>query len=233
MNRKSNEQAKRTCAAGRRMPYELSRFAAPHTPCSPTDPPHPGGFARSGVKLPLCAEELRFEPAGRFRAGEQEREVPLGTLAIVDVRSLHVGWVRYRNDQPVAVISGFVGAGYQAPERADLGDLDPARWDLPDRDPWQQLCTLVLMSIPDMKSYSFITSRDSDWLTVLALISFWNKQKRLTKKLTLPVVRLQTLSRRKGMLDIHYPVFKIVGWAGGDDDGADAPKPKGDVPVVV
>jgi hypothetical protein len=103
----------------------------------------------------------------------------------------------------------------------------------PDQDPWQQFCTLVLMSMPDMKSYSFITSRDGDWVTVLALISFWNKQKRLTKGLTLPVVRLQTLSRRKGMLDIHYPFFKIIGWAGGDGDGADAPNPKGHVPVVV
>lgn len=230
MKRKTSNGKQGSCVARRRVPYDLSRFAAPtNRNTAPTEPPQ-GGFAR--VKLPLSAEELRFEPVGRFRAGEAEREVPIGTLAIADVRSLQVGWVRYRNDQPVAVLSGFVGAGYRAPERADLGDVDPRTWAFPDQDPWQDFSTLVLMSMPDMKFYSFITSRPGDWVTLAALASDYSKWGRRLKR-GLPVVRLQTLSRRKGMLDIHYPFFKIIDWTGGDDDGADAPKPKGDVPVIV
>lgn len=135
MKRKTSNGKQSSCVAGRHVPYIESRFAAPPTNrTSPTEPPK-GGFAR----LPLSGEALRFERAGRFRAGEAEREIALGSLFLANVPSLRNGWVRWRDDQPVAIMSGFLRDGYRAPERADLGDLDPARWDYPDLDPWQRL----------------------------------------------------------------------------------------------
>jgi hypothetical protein len=189
---------------------------------APGNPPQ-GGFARL-----LTGEALRFEQVGRYRAGETEREVPLGTLFLVAMRSLRIGWARWCYDDPVAIMSGFVGAGYKAPERTDLGDVDPAQWDYPDLDPWQRFATLVLVDMRAMKPFTFITSTQGDMNAVAWLASAYSKQ----GLLALPVVRLRTISHRQGMLHVHHPWFQIVGWAGGDD-AEDAPTPKGDVPVLV
>jgi hypothetical protein len=226
--RKNSNGKQRSCIATRRMPHVLSRFCGTtKSHNAPGNPPQHGGFACSG--MPIIGEALKFEQVGRYRAGETEREIPLGTLYLAAMRSLRTGWARWRDDQPVAIISGLVGAGFKPPTRADLGDVDPARWDYPERDPWQKFSALVLLNLQVMKPVTFIAATAGDMGAVGLLCRAYSRQ----GLLKLPVVRLQAISSRsQGMLRICYPWFQIIGWAGGDD-AEDAPTPRGDVPVSV
>jgi hypothetical protein len=55
-----------------------------------------------------------------------------------------------------------------------------------------------------------------------------------TEPRALPVVELRTESCRCGMMRIHHPIFKVIGWTYPEagNAGEDAPPPNADTPLL-
>ena len=103
----------------------------------------------------LIGDVIKFWPlSGQFRAGKEELRLPAGYRLLADMRSLRIGVVRwmpgYEEERVERAVMGFVRDGFHLPDRASLGDTDPARWPYPDRDPWG-LVSLLGMIHPETK----------------------------------------------------------------------------------
>jgi hypothetical protein len=165
--------------------------------------------------LLIDGKELRFEQVGKFRAGAQETEVPLGRRLVAIMPTLRVGWVKWRPDLewewPTEMHWGLVADGYKAPSRKSLGDNTPAGWRYPDRDPWQRLHTLLLVDFKNREKFAFIASTDDEVTAVARLAYIYGRMIRNDKRL-LPIVALRTRSEKRGMVRIHRPFFEVVDW---------------------
>jgi hypothetical protein len=164
---------------------------------------------------------------GKFRAGGEEIEIPLGTRLLAYMPSLTTGWIKWQDgwegERAAASNWGFVGDGFKAPQRESLGDNDPAQW-WEHQDPWCPRHALGLIDIRTGEVFSFVALTRADVCALADLVSIYCKRGRL------PIVELSTVSRCQGMLQIHRPKFEVIGWYRGDA-GENAPPPRVDAPL--
>jgi hypothetical protein len=158
--------------------------------------------------LPVDGEQMRFESVGRYRAGEREIEIPLGTELVAIVPSLRAGWVRWRPGYEEEIASdirwGLIG------DREQLGDLNPACRKYSDRG-WVPFNTLLLMD-KSGNAYTFIATTGAELHAIGRLSSIYGDAICIDKSV-LPVVRLATrIEHHRGMLKIHRPFFEIISW---------------------
>jgi hypothetical protein len=167
----------------------------------------------------IVGELLKFAK-GDYFAGQQEREIPLGTKLVAIMDQLMVGWVKWRDNTPVEPpIMGLLAQGYTPPRRSELDDNDKAQWEPDDegkpRDPWQFTNYLILAD-PDTKElYTFTASSRGGLGAVGELCKRYGRHMR-EKPDEYPVIELGVGSyqhRNKAYGRIKFPVFKDAGWA--------------------
>jgi hypothetical protein len=102
----------------------------------------------------IVGELLKFAK-GDYLAGQDAREIPIGTRLIASMETLETGWVCWRDGKPAEHRMGLVVEHFTPAWRKDLGDLDKAFWDRDDkgepRDPWQRTENLQLADPRDGK----------------------------------------------------------------------------------
>src|SRR5262249_29163314 len=165
----------------------------------------------------IVGDLLKFTK-GDYYAGQQAREIPIGTKFAAIMDQLATGWNKWRDSIPVEQIMGLVANGYTPPRRSELGDADQDQWETDDegrpRDPWQFVNYLILAD-PDTKGlYTFTTSTRGGLGAVGELCKVYGKEMRARPN-EYPLVELGVGSyqhRDKAYGRIKFPVFKVVGW---------------------
>jgi len=107
---------------------------------------------------------LKFDKFGKWRAGQEGREVPLGTRLIFGVQTLKIGWTKWADGRPSVVRMVNVedinnGTASPPVTRDVLGDDDQDMWEQDERgdaiDPWVFSNSIVLYDPEDGQLYTF------------------------------------------------------------------------------
>ena len=131
-----------------------------------------------------------------------------------------VGWKRFNGPgQAPEVHMGLLFDGFEMPERASLGDLDPTTWELgldnQPQDPWQHEQCLVLQNTATQELFTFTTSSKTGRRAVGNLLRHYSRMQR-SRPAELPVVRLNTGGYKHSDARVGFvttPVFVVVGRA--------------------
>ena len=158
---------------------------------------------------------LRFTKHGQWVAGQDRKEVPVGTRMIAHIPGVKIGWVKWSEGQPVENNLGLLSEGFQPPQRDTLGDLDKSLWGTLGNqaiDPWQ-FANFCMMYCPDNNElYTFTTGSKGGLGALGGLISTFGRHF-AAKPSELPIVQLETKSyNHREFGETFVPVFKLVGW---------------------
>ena len=87
----------------------------------------------------------------RFGPADASEVLPLGTLLVVNMPEMKVGWLKWQDGEVAATDMRRLADGFYVTPREELGDMDEAMWemgndDLP-KDPWS-LTTLLPLKDP-------------------------------------------------------------------------------------
>ncbi len=152
---------------------------------------------------------------GTYRYGIENDVLPLGTRLMPNMNELRVGFIKWRDGEVVKQQMGLV-ANKAGVKREDLDDADESLWprdtDGKLTDPWTQVRTLPMKDPATGTEYVFTTSSEGGNRAVLALTRHWTRQYKgnLGK---LPVIEIGSDTYpHKIYGQVHYPVFKLVGW---------------------
>ncbi len=119
---------------------------------------------------------------GDFLAGQDNREIAVGTRLIANMDSLEIGWIKWENSRPVDRRMGRFAEGFKSAKRNELGDDDKALWAADDdgspRDPWQFSNHLILADPDDGQLYTFATSSKGGLTAIGALCSAYGQAMR-------------------------------------------------------
>lgn len=171
---------------------------------------------------------------GDYLAGQEKKEVPLGTEFEALIDKLMTGWVCWQDGMPVDKENmGLVAERFVPPRRKELGDLDKTLWERDpkgqEQDPWQLTNYLPMRRIDNGEIYTFATNSKGGLTAVGELCKLYGKEMRQRPDQD-PVIGLDASSymhrnSRIGRVDV--PVLNnIVDWIakdGGDTSGSDAP----------
>src|SRR5262249_54401348 len=154
---------------------------------------------------------LRFADSNWTR-GKEAEPVERGTqLVATGTQAAQVRWqdgkpVEWRLQEP----------GRRLPEREELGDNDPTKWELgPDgktpRDPWQSTRYVYLIDAASAEAFTFSTS---SWGGREAVINLGDSIARMRSAHpnAMPVVALEAAPMLTRFGRKSRPVFRIVGW---------------------
>lgn len=167
---------------------------------------------------------------GDYFAGQENREIPLGTKLVARMDSLAIGWLRWQDNEPVEERMGLVADGFVPVKRHELGDLDKTCWETDNegrpRDPWQFSNRLVQHGLETGEVFTFATSSKGGLGAVGELSKAYGKHIGQLPDED-PIVELDGGSyphRDKSIGRVKYPIFKVVGWTKkGLDDAGPAP----------
>jgi len=167
----------------------------------------------------FAGELLKFLQ-GDFLAGQENREIPLGTRLAALMPTLEIGWQRWDDNRPGERRMGLVSEGFVPPKRSELGDLDERLWDVDSdgkpRDPWQFSNQIVMIDPADGDNvYTFTTSSKGGLGAIGELCRTYGKNLRQQPE-RIPVIALDAGSyqhRDKSRGRIKFPVFRIIDWA--------------------
>jgi hypothetical protein len=180
----------------------------------------------------FTGELLKFSK-GDYVAGQNNREIPVGTRFVANMDGVEVGWVRWEDGSPVEVRMGPVAEYFKPARRADLGDDDRALWAADEnghpRDPWQFTNNLVLASVDDAELFTFATSSKGGLGAIGELCKAYGAEMHQHPN-EWPVIELEVGSyahNNKAYGRIKFPIFKIVDWTpkDGEAPAPAAPKP--------
>src|SRR5262245_14317654 len=107
-------------------------------------------YANAVAPRTIIGTLLRFSK-GDYVAGEEGKEIHLGSIFTANVDELLAGWIKWFGGKPVEHVMVRVAEGVASPKREELGDSDSCRWEtdsagvLP-RDPWQFTNYLPLLN---------------------------------------------------------------------------------------
>jgi hypothetical protein len=174
----------------------------------------------------FVGELLKFNK-GDYLAGQNNREIPIGTRLIANMDSLEIGWVRWENGRREPrmgrIVDGFVPA-----RRAELGDNDRDLWPANDdgepRDPWQFTNNLVLAAETDGELFTFTTDSNGGRDAIGKLCTEYGKELHRHPD-DWPIIELDGdsyLHSNKQRGRIKFPILKIVSWSPKDGE---APAP--------
>jgi hypothetical protein len=153
---------------------------------------------------------------GEWQRGQSKEEVEEGTRVIVEMNSLLVGWVRWKNQKPVEQRMGALAEDYHPEKRADLGYNDEKDWE-PDsrgelRDPWV-FSNQFLCKTEDGDVMTFSTSSRGGITAVQALCRAYAEEC-IEHEGEMPVVELGVDSYlHKDFGKTYVPIFPIVDWS--------------------
>jgi hypothetical protein len=168
---------------------------------------------------------------GDFLAGQEGREIPIGTRLIGRMNTLCVGYQRWEDGKPTEQRHmGFVAEGYVPPKRSELGDLDKGLWERDakgPKDPWSFGNLLVFDNPKTGEVFTFATTSRGGISAVGEVCKLYGKRVRQYPDED-PLIELNGssyLHRDKTIGRVKVPVFKLVGWTKKNDSNDNAPTP--------
>ena len=162
---------------------------------------------------------IKFGKEGTFITADDDAAVAEGTEFTVLADQTLIGWLRFRDDAPPDRVMGLLYDGFRMPQRAELGDVDPANWPAglsgAPEDPWRHHIYLVLQHADTAELFTFATSSMTGRRAAGNLLRHYDRMQR-THPNELPVVKLrvggfQHRDERIGW--VSTPVFAVVGRA--------------------
>jgi hypothetical protein len=169
----------------------------------------------------IVGDLLKFSK-GDYLAGEDEREVPIGTKIVFNMDQLMVGWIKWEDNKPVQQLMGPIAEGFKPEARRDLGDDDKTLWEEDSngkqRDPWQfsnyVVCKEVGTNGDTEHLYTFATSSKGGLNAIGEVCKVYGKEMR-SRPDEYPIVELGLNSYKHSNPEygrIKVPVLKVVGW---------------------
>jgi hypothetical protein len=150
---------------------------------------------------------------GRYYIGDDE--IALAREYIAHTNQWMRGWVKFEDGKPTEKRIGKVVAGFEVPERNELGDTDESEWPRDEKggpkDPWSR------------QSYPPLEDTETGEIVVFVSGSYGGRgaignlcdAAAQNYKNGLPRIRLGASSyRHKTYGRIETPDFPIVGWTG-------------------
>jgi hypothetical protein len=166
----------------------------------------------------IVGDLLKFSK-GDFVAGQDAREIPLGTELVANMDSLEIGYIKWSDNRPVDRRMGLVVDGFKPVRRSELDDNNRELWDVDDdgkpRDPWQFSNNLIMADATTGDLYTFSTSSKGGLNAIGELCKAYGQMMRQRPD-EWPVVTLGVGSyahSNKSYGRIKFPIFEIVAWA--------------------
>lgn len=173
-------------------------------------------FADAVAPENIVGELLRFSK-GDFFAGRDADVVPAGSKFTANLDLLLAGFVKWRNNRPVAHALVRVADGEPLPRRQDLGDDDRDEWEIgldgKARDPWQEVNYLPLMD-EDGNLFTFVVSGKAPIREAGALSRAYARHRK-TRPHEFPRVTLNVGSyphRDRSIGRVKFAEINIIGW---------------------
>lgn len=172
-------------------------------------------FSSYGAKVGLQGTFLTFKN-GEYLAGQDGKEIPIGTRLAANMNGLRVGWRRWFGDQLTDDLTELLIDQKPIAPRNTLGDDDAALWEKDNtgkpRDPWQLTNVIELMSA-DGETYIYATGSKGGIGAIGRLCKEYGKLYR-QKPGMVPIVTLERdFYMHKEFGKTYFPVFPIVDWA--------------------
>jgi hypothetical protein len=167
----------------------------------------------------IAGRLIKWSKGGEFIFHDTDEPISEETDFVALCHETLVGLMKFNPDAPPDRIMGLLYDGFQMPDRAALGDNDPAKWpiglDGKPADPWQHMIYLVLQHGDTAELATFTTSSKTGRRAVGNLLRHYDRMLR-THPGELPVVRLkkggfQHRDERIGW--VATPAFAVVGRA--------------------
>ena len=156
------------------------------------------------------ASFLKFDRSGNgFTYGMDGTPLPLGTRLAANMSGVRVGWLKWVDGKPEKVLSLITER--RKVGRDELGDDDPALWEVPGQDPWKQAAELELVDSVGQQ-YIFSTSSFGGTKGVKKLCYDFARERR-SRPGQVPLVELgQHWYPHPKFSKVWEPDFAIVDW---------------------
>lgn len=168
---------------------------------------------------------IRFDKLGRFVFVDDGTDVTDSEwIALPDI--VVGGWIRFgeKGEQPKRIM-GNLSNGFAPPPREELGDNDPAQWDIGlsgrPEDPWKTQLNLALQR-QDGERAMFSTMSKGGINEIVRLMRSYQRQRQNGAN-TYPIVRLQKggfQHRDERIGEILKPMLTVIGNVGRDNETA-------------
>jgi hypothetical protein len=157
---------------------------------------------------------------GDYVAGKEGDEIPEGTLMIVGMDTIKVGWQKWQDGRVVDECIGLLIDGFVQPKREELGDNDKSLWETDDdgalKDLWSQVNFAQMIDAKDHnKQFTFTTSSKGGIGAIGKLCREYGRELDRGRDGQYPVVRLDVGSyahKDRSLGRIKFPTFTIVDW---------------------
>jgi hypothetical protein len=187
-------------------------------------------YSSYGAKVGTQGTFLTFKN-GEYLAGQDAKEIPLGTKLAANMPGLRIGWRRWFADQLTDDRTILLIEQNAIEPRNMLGDADPDLWETDNtgkkRDPWQ-LTNVLEMVDGEGESYIYATGSKGGIGAIGRLCKEYGKAYR-QRPGQVPIVELGRDSyMHKEFGKTYFPVFTIVGWTDENSltiEGGDNPEP--------
>jgi hypothetical protein len=165
----------------------------------------------------IAGRLIKFKDS-EYQTADDGKVLPGDDEYILLADDTQVGWLKFNGagEAPERHM-GLLFDGYQMPERKDLGDLDPTKWELgldnQPADPWQHQQNIVLQHTNTQELFTFSTSSKTGRRAVGNVLRHYERMQRNHPD-ELPVIKLgkggfKHRDTRVGWVDV--PLFVVVG----------------------
>ena len=167
----------------------------------------------------IVGRMIKFNKNGQFVTHDDEKEIGEETDFIALCDQTLIGYIKFNDEAPPDRHMGLLYDGFMMPDRASLGDADPAKWEMgldgKPQDPWQHHVYLVLQKGDTAELFTFVTSSKTGRRAVGNLLRHYDRMAR-TNPNELPVVKLKKggfAHRDERVGWVATPVFVVCGRA--------------------
>lgn len=156
------------------------------------------------------ASFLKFDRSGNgFTYGMDSTPLPLGTRLAANMSGVRVGWLKWVDGKPEKVLSLITER--RKVGRDELGDDDPALWEVAGQDPWKPAAELELVDAQGQQ-YIFSTSSFGGTKGVKKLCYDFARERR-SRPAQVPLIELgQHWYPHPKFSKVWEPDFVIVDW---------------------
>lgn len=171
-------------------------------------------YSSYGAKVGTQGTFLTFKN-GEYLAGQDAKEIPIGTKMAANMPGLRIGWRRWFGDQLTDDLTELLVEQPMVKTRSELGDNDPANWEVgtdgKKRDPWQ-LSNVLEFVDNEGESFLYATGSKGGIGALGRLCKEYGKLYRQKPGMA-PIVELgRDHYMHKEFGKTYFPVFMIVGW---------------------
>lgn len=176
-------------------------------------------YARHVNTRTIIGMLLRFNK-GDFLAGQDEKEIPLGTILVANMDQIMVGWVRWEDNRPTDQDMGLIAESYMPKKRRDYGELSSDEWPRDKqgkpRDPWQFTNYMVCFDEKTGQIYTLAANSTGAINAIGELCKAYSIGRRQHLD-QYPLIKLGSdkyKHRNPEFGYIKFPTFTITGWVG-------------------